>query len=131
MDTWTKAIEFFNTHIRSTREQYFEYMNSKTKRLCTLDTYRLNLTSAGYLETVSRGMYVRKKKIPIGLPIEICLKIAKGEKIKELNSICNNNISNKLIIEEYKAKKIEETKNINRMKTINSKYAAEKRLDAI
>jgi hypothetical protein len=131
MNNWAKAIEFFNTHMRSNREQYFEYMNSKTKKLCTLDTYRLNLTAAGYLETVDRGMYIRKKKIPIGLPFKICLRIAKGEKIKDLDSICNKNSNNEAIRNSYKAMVEDEKRRDIRKKLLNAKYLAERRLEAI
>lgn len=86
-------------------------MNSRTNQLCVLDTYRNNLVRAGFLVTVYRGMYKRIKKIPKGLSIKDCLKIAK-EKEK--------------IMIENKEKAIELKKNM-----MNSSFAANKRLESI
>lgn len=112
MSDWSKAIEFFNSHLRFTREQYFNYMNSKTKGLCTLDTYRNNLTSAGFLVTVDRGMYKRIKKIPVNLSVKGCLKIIKDNQIKQ------NNYN--LIIKEEKIKNM-----------TDNAFVISKRLEAI
>ncbi|MCK9441169.1 MAG: hypothetical protein M0Q13_07090 [Methanothrix sp.] len=122
MNNWSKAIEFFNSHLRFTREQYFIYMNNKTNRLCTLDTYKNNLERAGFLITVDRGMYKRVKKIPFDLTINRCLKIIK-EKEENNRKIAMNIAHN----EEIKENKRIELKK----KMLNSSFVAIKRLEAI
>lgn len=124
MNDWAKAIGFFNTHLRSTREQYFLYMNRKSNKLCVLDTYRNNLVRAGFLITVDRGMYKRIKKIPLGLSIKICLKLAKGEKIQNLENICKINVAYNNMVEEEK--KIELKKNM-----MSNSFVANRRLESI
>lgn len=76
MNNWNKVIEFFNTYQKSTREQFYNFMGIKKRNgYSTIDTYRNNLRSAGFLETVDRGMYKRKKKIPENLTINQCLEL--------------------------------------------------------
>jgi hypothetical protein len=100
-------------------------MNNKTNRLCTLDTYKNNLERAGFLITVDRGMYKRIKKIPPGLSCKICLRIAKGEKIKNLKNICDINYN-------IQQKKINREKNIKRWNNlINNSFTINERLEAI
>lgn len=82
-NNWTKTIGFFNKYQKSTREQFYSYMGVKRKNTFgTLDTYRNNLRSAGFLESVDRGMYKRVKRIPADLTISQCLDIIK-EKLKK------------------------------------------------
>jgi hypothetical protein len=86
---WAKAIVFFNSKLRYTREEYFLYMNCrKSNRLCTLDTYKNNLERAGFLKVIDRGMYKRIKKIPFDLTINKCLEIIK---LRETVSTKENN----------------------------------------
>lgn len=83
-NNWEKTIKFFNTHQKSTREQLYDYMGVKRKNtFSTIDSYRNNLRSAGFLKTVDLGMYKRIKKIPDDLTINQCLEIIKSKRVKE------------------------------------------------
>lgn len=117
INDWTKAIEFFNSKLHYTREQYFLYMNyRKSNRYTTLDTYRNNLERAGFLKSVDRGMYKRVKKIPIDLTISKCLEIAK---LKE-----------KTLVEERK-RELEEKENELKREMFDNNYKNIKRLEII
>lgn len=117
INDWTKAIEFFNSKLHYTREQYFLYMNyRKSNRYTTLDTYRNNLERAGFLKSVDRGMYKRVKKIPTDLTISKCLEIAK---LKE-----------KTLVEERK-RELEEKENELKREMFDNNYKNIKRLEII
>ena len=78
INDWAKAIEFFNSKLHYTREQYFLYMNCrKSNSYNTFDTYRNNLEKAGFLKKVDRGMYKKVKKIPSDLTINKCFEITR------------------------------------------------------
>jgi hypothetical protein len=148
IENWGRAIEFFNTHQRSTREQYLEFMGGIDRKYSfnTFDTYRNNLRSAGFLRTLERGFYSRVKRIP-DMSIKDCLEIiktnnmSKKEKAIRMREIIRReeNIKleresrerRRLEIEEEKKEEIRIEKEKLHNKYFNCEYSAKNRLELV
>jgi len=64
---WSTLIDFLvslETDGIFTRQELLNYMSTKGFNSKSIDTYKNYLTKAGYLETISRGIYVIKRRIP-------------------------------------------------------------------
>lgn len=87
---WTVMINYFNFRrdsdngIISRKELIWHLRTHGYKRETTIDCYRNYLHKAGYLNTVARGKYVMRRKIPSNLPIELCKEQAYGSITKKV-----------------------------------------------